>query len=192
MKPLRAGSRRGAGLALLLFAAACAPTSLARFRQTLAAQDSATAALAGWCAAQGLASPATITATPVLGGERIVPAEVPGLLALSSGQRPGYRHVRLSCGNTVLSEAHNWYARERLSAAMNRLLDETDTPFGKAVAALHFTRQRLDEARGAHFGCPRGTVLSHRARLVLPEGQPLAMVLECYTRANLTGPNQPT
>ena len=176
----------------MLLAAACTPGPLTRFRQTLAAQDSATAALGGWCAAQGLASPATITATPVLGGERVVPTDVPGLLALPTGQRLGYRHVRLACGSKVLSEAHNWYARERLTAEMNRVLDETDTPFGKAVAALHFTRQRLGEARGARFGCPHGTVLSHRARLVLPEGQPLAVVVECYTRANLTRPNRPT
>ena len=188
---MSSGPRRGASLALLLLAA-CSPGPLGQFRQTLAAQDSATAALGEWCAVRQLADPAVVTATPVLDGERIVPAEVPALLALQPGQPLGYRHVRLSCGDSVLSEAHNWYARERLTADMNRTLDQTNTPFGKAVAALHFTRQRLGEARGARFGCPGGTVLSHRARLVLPDGQPLALVVECYTRANLTQPNRPT
>ena len=177
------GSRFAA--AVLLFTAACAPSTLPQFRQTLAAQDSATAALGQWCAARGLADPPAITAAPVLGGERVVPAEVPGLLGMSPGQRLGYRHVRLACGDKVLSEAHNWYARERLSPDMNRTLDSSNTPFGKVAAPLHFTRQRLGDERGAAFGCPQGTVLSHRARLVLPDGQPLALVVECYTRGNL-------
>ena len=187
---MSSASRHGASLALLVVAA-CSPGPLSQFRQTLAAQDSATAALGEWCAVRRLADPAAITATPVLDGERIVPAEVPALLALQRGQPLGYRHVRLSCGGTVLSEAHNWYARERLTADMNRMLDQTNTPFGKAVAALKFTRERLGERKGASFGCPAGTVLSHRARLVLPGGQPLALVVECYTRANLRALHRP-
>ncbi|WP_140420636.1 hypothetical protein [Novosphingobium sp. B 225] len=177
------GSRAAA--ALLLLTAACAPSPLASFRSTLAAQDSATAALGQWCAMRHLADPAEITAAPVLGGERVVPAEIPALLALPKGSALGYRHVRLSCGGKVLSQAHNWYARARLTPEMNTTLDTTSTPFGKAVAALRFTRQRLGEARGAAYGCPAGTALSHRARLVLPDGAPLAVVVECYTRANL-------
>ena len=171
--------------ALILLASACAPAPFTQFRQTLAAQDSATAALGGWCAARHLADPARITALPVLGGERIIPAEIPGLLALRQGDALGYRHVRLSCGDKVLSEAHNWYARARLTDEMNRTLDTGSTPFGKAVSALHFTRERMGEARGPAYGCPPGTILSHRARLILPDGQPLALVVECYTRANL-------
>ena len=67
-------------------------------------------------------------------------------------------------------------------------LDAMDS---KAVAALKFTRERLGERKGASFGCPAGTVLSHRARLVLPGGQPLALVVECYTRANLRALHRP-
>ncbi|MES2118089.1 MAG: hypothetical protein V4578_23180, partial [Pseudomonadota bacterium] len=44
--------------------------------------------------------------------------------------------VQLYCGDHLLSEADNWYVPDRLSAAMNRLLDKTDTPFGKAVLPL--------------------------------------------------------
>lgn len=88
----------------------------------------------------------------------------------------------------MLSEAHNWYRRDLLTPEMNATLDRSDVPFGRAVAALNFKRQREGEARGAAFGCPAGTLLSHRARLILPGGQPLALVVECYTRANIAPP----
>lgn len=155
----------------------CTLAALPRFEATLASTPSATAALGQWCAARQFADPPRIAARLVRGDDAPRPAGAAGL--------SGYRHVRLSCGPRVLSEAHNWYARERLTAQMNRLLDQTDTPFGTAVAALGFRRERLDEVRGAAPGCPRGTVLSHRARLALPDGATLALVVECYTRANL-------
>lgn len=174
---------------ILPLAGACAPSSLADFRQTLAAQDSATAALGHWCAARALAADPAIRAALIAVDPAPAPAMLPGLLGLPPGGVPGYRHVRLSCGSVVLSEAHNWYVRERLTPVMNHALDTSDIPFGKAVAALRFTRQRLGEARGAAFGCPRGTVLSHRARLHLPDGTALAYVVECYTARNLAQPD---
>ncbi|WP_221774198.1 hypothetical protein [Novosphingobium flavum] len=155
----------------------CTPP-LPRFEKTLAAQDSATAALGAWCEARHIASPARITASRIRGDDAPPPAEL-------AGANAGYRHVRLSCGNSVLSEAHNWYSRDLLTPEMNRVLDTTDTPFGTVVAPLHFRRERLSSTRGAAAGCPAGTILSHRARLTLPGGQPLALLVECYTRANL-------
>jgi chorismate-pyruvate lyase len=95
------------------------------------------------------------------------------------------RHVRLACGAKVLSEATNWYVPARLTPAMNAALDSGTVPFGKVAAPLGFRRERLEARRGALPGCPRTTILSHRARLVLPDGQPLALVTECYTQENL-------
>lgn len=178
------GSRSAAAALLLLLIAGCASPTLSRFRQSLAAQDSATAALSQWCKAQALASDPTIRAELIRDNATSAPADLGALLAAQS--RPGYRHVRLSCGGKVLSEAHNWFVRERLTPEMNHALDQTDTPFGTVAAPLRFTRERLGEAKGAAFGCPRGTVLSHRARLHTPDGQPLALVVECYTHANLS------
>ena len=43
----------------------------------------------------------------------------------------------------MLSEAHNWYLPGHLTTDMNATLARSDTPFGKAVAALHFTRESL-------------------------------------------------
>ncbi len=71
---------------------------------------------------------------------------------------------------------------------MNELLASSQTPFGKVAAALNFSRERLASLRGPGFGCPAGTIVSHRARLRLPDGKPLALVVECYTRANLDLP----
>jgi hypothetical protein len=68
---------------------------------------------------------------------------------------------------------------------MNEALETSDTPFGKVVAPLGFTRKRLASRRGAAEDCPKDTVLSHRALLELPDGRPLSLVVECYTTANL-------
>ncbi|NKJ00868.1 hypothetical protein [Novosphingobium sp. SG707] len=159
--------------------------SLPAFEATLAAQDSATAALGQWCQARHLADPATIKAAQVKGEDTMPPPDLDETLKLSENQEPAHRHVRLSCGGKVLSEAHNWYARQRLTPAMNLTLDTTDTPFGKVAGPLGFTRERLGAVRGAAPGCPRDTVLSHRALLRLPDGSPLALVVECYTPAVL-------
>ncbi len=166
---------------------------LPAFERTLAAQDSATAALGKWCALRHLASPARITAAPVHDTDAPPPAKLRAYLGAGTDAPIGYRHVRLSCGappapTIVLSEAHNWYLPRRLTAAMNATLATSDTPFGRVVAALHFTRQPLDSRRGRAPGCPAQTVLSHRALLRLADGQPLALVVECYTAANLQTP----
>jgi hypothetical protein len=104
---------------------------------------------------------------------------------VSAARELGYRHVRLACGASVLSEADNWFVPARLTPEMNRTLAGTDTPFGKVAAPLGFRRERLEARRGRAPGCPPRTVLSHRALLRLPSGAPLALVTECYTRAVL-------
>lgn len=168
--------------------AGCAPAqaSLTRFEATLARQNSATAALGAWCAAKAIATPPTIVARSVRDNPAPEPADARALLAAAPDETLGYRHVRLICGDAVLSEAHNWYVRARLTAAMNYTLDTSETPFGRAVADLKFTRQRLSETRGASADCPDGTILSHRALLSDAGGRPFSLVVECYTAANLT------
>ncbi len=176
-------------LAALLLGASEPPATLDQFEQALAAQPSATAALGQWCAARRLAPDPQIRAAVISGRTNDPPGDLRSILDLSGDVRMGYRHVRLSCGGKVLSEAHNWYATERLTPEMNRTLDETDTPFGRVAAPLRFTRERLGGERGAASYCPRGTVLSHRALLRLPDGAPLAYVVECYTAQNLARPD---
>lgn len=90
------------------------------------------------------------------------------------------------CGDTVLSEAFNWYVPAHLTQAMNEALETTDRPFGAVAAPLGFTRQRLSSHRRAEPPCPAGTVLSQRGALRLPDGRPLALVIECYSRAALS------
>jgi chorismate-pyruvate lyase len=185
---LRAGSRPLRHFLCLVVAglAGCAtPPGVMELQRTLATQDSATAALGEWCGKQHLADPPQISAQRIADDDLAPSPEVRGLLQVGPGEPLGYRHVRLSCGGKVLSVAHNWYVPSRLTLEMNRTLDKTDTPFGRAVAALHFTRRRLAAKRGPLPGCPRDTILAHRAVLDLPDGRPLSALVECYTRANL-------
>ena len=174
----------------LLFAAALGQSSapapdLATFEAILAAHDSATAALAEWCHTRQIADPAHIRAQLIKDDDATPPENLRDQLALPDAELPGYRHVKLACGDVVLSEAHNWYVASRLTPAMNTLLATSDIPFGKAAAALGFKREPLHTVSGRAAPCPAGTVSTHRALLRLPDGKPLALVIECYTAAVL-------
>ena len=155
------------------------PLRFDAFRAVLARHDSATAALAEWWSASA------IRALPIPGNAEPATPDIRALLGCSADEPVGYRHVRLFCGDHVLSEARNWYVPGRLTADMNRLLAETDTPFGEVVAPLGVQRIRLDEVLGCAAQCPAGTILSHRAVLRRADGAAISLVVECYTPANL-------
>lgn len=165
---------------------ACAP-KLSRFERTLAANDSATAALGEWCGARGIAAPATIRALADRTADEAPSAATRAALGVSAEEPVAFRHVQLLCGAAVLSDAKNWYVPARLDPAMNAALLTTDTPFGTVVRPLGFRRERLDSRRGRAAECPAGTVLSHKAVLRLADGRGISLVAECYTRANLAG-----
>lgn len=171
-------------VAALMGAAATSAATIEEFERVLASQDSATAALGQWCERHGIAQAASIRAS-VVGRSTEAAAETRTMLGLKDQEPVGYRHVRLACGDTILSEAYNWFAPSRLTPDMNRALAESDTPFGKVAAPLGFRRVRLLEERGRADFCPPDTILIHRALLRLPDGQPLAYVVECYSAANL-------
>ena len=109
----------------------------------LLSHDSATLTLERWCADHRLAEPARIVAERVRDTMKPASPEVRAALDVKPDEKLGYRRVRLKCGDHVLSEADNWYVPARLTPEMNHALETTDTPFGKAVAALHFRRHTL-------------------------------------------------
>lgn len=170
---------------------------------------SATLTLERWCGSHGLASPPTVTAARVPEAE--VPADeaVRARLGVDAAEPVRHRHVRLSCGGHVVSEADNYYLPARLTPEMNRALDATDTAFGRAVAALHFLR-RTEAAELLWRPLPEGwegaealpppspgglavprEVLRHRAVLVLPDGTPFSALVETYTGEVLAFPKPP-
>ncbi len=172
----------------------------------LLSHDSATLTLERWCADHRLASPARITAERVRGADKPATAEIRQLLRVGDAEPVRYRRVRLHCGAAVLSEADNWYVPSRLTPEMNQALDSTDTPFGRAVQALHFRRHTLSAklpwsplpegwemgatipASGGALSIPPA-ILEHRAVLTLPDGTPFSAVVETYTSAVLAFPN---
>ena len=159
---------------------------IAAFEANLASHASATAALQLWCDQRGIFPGAAITADFVTGADEPPPADIRKLLGVEPGEPLGYRHVRLRCGEHVLSDAHNWFVPARLTPEMNRQLAETQVPFGRIAASLNFSREPLAAARRGDPGCPDNAISTHRARLVLPDGRPLAFVVECYTAENLS------
>ena len=165
----------------------------------LLAHDSATLTIERWCADHRLADPARIVAERVSDAAKPASAEVREALDVKPGEPLGYRRVRLKCGDHVLSEADNWYVPARLTPEMNHALETTDTPLGKAVAALHFRRHTLSAdllwrplPKGWEIGAtpvPQEAgaltipdhVLEHRAVLSTPDGEPFSEVVGTYT-----------
>lgn len=172
----------------------------------LLSHDSATLTLERWCGAHDLASQPNILAQRVRGHDKLLSPELRAQMGIDAQEPVKYRRVQLMCGLHVLSEADNWYVPSRLTAAMNRQLDDTDTPFGKVVQPLHFRRQTLDakllwspltdgwEMHGI-TPMPPGTllhvpaqILQHRAVLYTGSGQPFSLVVETYTDQVLAFP----
>jgi hypothetical protein len=98
--------------------------------------SSATLTLERWCRDHALADPPQILARRVDAPGAPPSPEVRSDLQVSSADPVRYRRVELTCGAHVLSVAENWYVPSRLTPDMNRLLDDTQTPFGKVVLPL--------------------------------------------------------
>jgi chorismate-pyruvate lyase len=176
----------------------------------LLSNDSATLTLDHWCEAHKMAAPGTqVVAERVHGDDKAPTDEVRQLLGVGASDPVRYRHVRLHCGDHVLSEADNWYVPGRLTAEMNQVLDTSDTAFGRAVQALHFHRRTLSaqllweplppgwEMSSALPKKSRGPLqmpaqtIQHRAVLSLPDGTPISLVVETYTGEVLSFPQPP-
>src|ERR1700721_2185964 len=165
----------------------------------LLSNPSATLTLERWCGAHQLAAEPKISAHLQRGEDRQIAPEDRQRLAITIDELVRYRRVQLFCGDKLLSEADNWYLPSRLTAEMNRLLDETDTPFGRAVKDLEFQRQTL-EATALWRPLPEGWeleaaeqdragslpipdhLLEHRAILYTKARVPFSMVVEIYTK----------
>jgi hypothetical protein len=168
---------------------------------------SATLSLENWCRDHQLAVDPKILASVVTGINKAATAEQRQRLEVTAQVEVKYRRVQLRCGNRVLSEADNWYVPSRLTPEMNRLLETTDMPFGKAVKSLEPYRRTfavkllwapLPEAWERESGrLPATTsrplvipdaVFEHRAVLYSREHIPFSEVNEVYQRQILAFP----
>jgi len=172
---------------------------LSELNVDLLSHPSATATLERWCGAHGLAVEAKLSAHLVRGADKTIADEDRHRFNISADQPVRYRRVQLFCGDKMLSEADNWYVPSRLTQEMNRLLDETDTPFGRAVRELEFQRQTLKSSAlwqplpagwelqpvqpdaAGNLAVPEH-VLEHRALLFTKDRVPFSLVVETYTR----------
>lgn len=176
----------------------------------LLSHDIATLTLERWCGDHRMASPAKVTARRVREQDKPLPASMRDALGIGTGEPVRYRRVQLMCGTHVLSEADNWYLPSRLTPAMNRSLENTDTPFGKAVKDLHFRRRtvsaellwsplptgwemqaKLPAATSRTLVLPKH-VLQHRAMLYDAAQRPFSALIETYTDQVLAFPPRAT
>ena len=170
---------------------------------------SATLTLERWCRDHALADTPVILAHRIENAAEVPSATVRQDLQVNAHETVRYRRVELTCGDHVLSVADNWYVPARLTPQMNRLLETTQTPFGKVVQPLRPQRQTiavqllwapLPEGweRSEFTSSPGKTpadrlelppaLFEHRAILYTPKHQPIAEVHEVYQRDLLAFP----
>lgn len=162
---------------------------------------SATLTLEKWCADHKMAPEPKIIARLAPGVDRSPSEEQRKRLRVDANEPVKYRRVQLACGAHVLSEAENWYVVSRLTPEMNRLLETTDTPFGKVVQPLKPFRQTFSvETRWSPLPdgwermspgavtserterlVPPNEIFEHRAILYTADQQPFSEVKETYT-----------
>ena len=171
------------------------------------ASRSATATLERWCRDHALAANPAIVAVRMTGADKAATAEQRQRLQVNERDAVKYRRVRLRCGDHVLSEADNWYVPGRLTADMNRLLETTEMPFGRAVQPLEPYRQTFAtrmlwaplppgwEMPSGERPAPTGRALAipdelfeHRAILYTRDHLPFSEVAETYQRHILAFP----
>lgn len=133
---------------------------------------SATRSLEAWCREHRLAETPVIVAKLMLAEDKPASPEQMRHLGVDGQEPVKYRKVQLWCGGQMLSEAENWYVPGRLGADMNALLETTDTPFGKAVAALLPYRQTI-AVKLLWTPLPEGWASTSLARSVRGKGRPL-------------------
>ena len=168
---------------------------------------SATLSLERWCRDHALAPEPAIVARSVPAAGQAPTVEQRQRLEVNAADEVKYRRVQLVCGTRILSEAENWYVPSRLTPEMNRVLETTQTPFGRVVEPLKPYRltfavelmwsplpdgwERQLDARPASTG-PELTIpdalFTHRAVLYSSEHRPFAEVREIYQRDILAFP----
>jgi chorismate-pyruvate lyase len=174
------------------------------------ASRSATFTLEKWCGDHRLSGAAEpkIVARQVEAKAKAATADQRQRLDVGASEEVKVRHVQLLCGDRVFSEADNWYVPARLTAEMNRLLETTTTPFGKAVQDLHPYRRTFaatvlwqplpdgwetrpmatpPQDAATRLAIP-DALFEHRAVLYTEGGKPFSEVDEVYQRALLDFP----
>jgi len=170
---------------LSLLAACASPGDQSRalaqkLSNDILASSSATLTLEKWCADHAMAAEPKIVARLVRGADKPASAETLARLGVASADVK-YRRVQLYCGTHWFSEADNWYVPGRLTPEMNRLLEQTDTPFGKVVQPLAPYRRTFSSTM---LNSP-AALFEHAAVLYSASHQPIAEVRETYQRGAL-------
>jgi chorismate-pyruvate lyase len=170
---------------------------------TLLASNSATKTLEAWCGAHHMATEAVLHARLRRDIQKPITPEQRGRLNIGPNEPVVYRRVDLVCGDHVLSQADNWYVPRRLQPAIEKALETSDIPFGRAIQTLHPRRQTIGvdllwrplpygwemvpaptDRPGVDLSVPP-VLFEHHAIVYAADGQPLSEVDEHYTSAIL-------
>lgn len=184
-------------------------TLISQMENRLLAESSATQTLERWLQEHKLLGvQETLRAERDMEVQRACPPDLAAALDIPAPQADSalhYRKIRLVGHGHVYSEAENWFVPERLTKTMTETLEQTDTPFGRVVSPLRFTRQLIrretlwsplpdlwemqphaalrpdtQEAEATPLALPPH-LFRHIALLRTHEGTPFSLVVETYT-----------
>lgn len=173
-----------------------ARAQMARICRHIATAPSATLTLEQWMSIEHMRADATVRSLPVAGAGEPASAEQRALLGVDDASEVDFRHVMLTCGDTVLSEARNWYLPGRLTADMRAQLAHGTSSYGRVILPLGPRREsiatdwrweaQLAEGQTVPMSLNADDVaFVHMARVFDGEGQVLALVEERYRYALL-------
>ncbi|CEF57013.1 hypothetical protein [Acetobacter ghanensis] len=169
----------------------------------LLAESSATQTLERWLRDHKLlGKQETLRAEREPDAQRICPPDMAAALDLPTPHTAlNYRKIRLVNQGRTYSEAENWFVPQRLTKTMTEALEQTDTPFGRVVSPLRFTRQLIrretlwsplpelwemqpycqNQEQAEELLALPAHLFRHIALLRTHEGTPFSLVVETYT-----------
>ncbi|GEM_PF-2788251 len=109
--------------------------------ETLLTTFSVTAALQVWCEVRDIGEGELRADLHESSGSRELPLQGVEWLKPQEDETVRHRFITLRRGDAPLLDADNWYIHERLPAEAQHLLDDTDTPFGRALAGTLQNRE---------------------------------------------------
>lgn len=180
-------------------------TLISQMENRLLAESSATRTLEDWLQNHKLLDRhETLHAERETGAHAPCPPDLIDLLGSPVHQSASplrYRKIRLVGHGCVFSQAENWFVPECLTKTMTDALEQTDTPFGRVVSPLRFTRQLIrretlwsplpdlwemhsqppaDKTEAEPLALPP-YLFRHIALLRTHSGTPFSLVVETYT-----------
>jgi hypothetical protein len=165
----------------------------------LNSEPSATKVLNRWCFKHGFSDREKSIVAIVKKEPQINPSsELVRDLGVDIGAEVSFRSGHLVCRGPelILSDVNLWWVRERIPEDMQRVLDDTDRPFGEVISALEFKRipqetdifqisDRVEHGAETIEFCDIPCHIITNTAILMAAGRPICFITENYRKCIL-------